>query len=215
MRGIIYTRTLALLGVITCSNYLASLPCFMPTKLLSHTLRNTQHVSEMRYTALYSTTFIWFMKSSWHTWMQDPRELSVTLDAVVRWRILFYTLFSWNYPDNKIHGADMGPTWVISAPDWPHEPCWQCTWVLKIRLQNQNGQVWLLLLIYCCNSWLIYWYSECNMTSEILYFSPRNASLWLLIFAGLELDNIVRPVWPLGRVWNEEGRYHSIWYTYN
>ena len=24
------------------------------------------------------------------------------------------------YPDNKIHGANMGPTWVLSAPDGPH-----------------------------------------------------------------------------------------------
>ena len=26
----------------------------------------------------------------------------------------------WNYPDNKVHGANMGPTWVLSAPDGPH-----------------------------------------------------------------------------------------------
>ena len=26
-------------------------------------------------------------------------------------------------PDSKIHGANMGPTWVLSAPDGPHEPC--------------------------------------------------------------------------------------------
>ena len=25
-----------------------------------------------------------------------------------------------NYPDNKVHGANMGPTWVLSAPDGPH-----------------------------------------------------------------------------------------------
>ena len=25
-----------------------------------------------------------------------------------------------NNPDNKIHGANMGPTWVLSAPDGPH-----------------------------------------------------------------------------------------------
>ena len=23
-------------------------------------------------------------------------------------------------PDNKVHGATMGPTWVLSAPDGPH-----------------------------------------------------------------------------------------------
>ena len=24
------------------------------------------------------------------------------------------------YPDRKVHGANMGPTWVLSAPDGPH-----------------------------------------------------------------------------------------------
>ena len=32
-------------------------------------------------------------------------------------------------PDSKVHGVNMGPTWVLSAPDgspcWPHEPCYQ------------------------------------------------------------------------------------------
>ena len=26
-----------------------------------------------------------------------------------------------NTPDNKVHGANMGPTWVLSAPDGPHD----------------------------------------------------------------------------------------------
>ena len=25
-----------------------------------------------------------------------------------------------NYPDSKVHGANMGPTWVLSASDGPH-----------------------------------------------------------------------------------------------
>ena len=25
-----------------------------------------------------------------------------------------------NYPDSKVHGANMGLTWVLSAPDGPH-----------------------------------------------------------------------------------------------
>ena len=24
------------------------------------------------------------------------------------------------YPDSKVHGANMGPTWVLSAPDGPY-----------------------------------------------------------------------------------------------
>ena len=26
-----------------------------------------------------------------------------------------------NFPDSKVHGANMGPTWVLSAPDGPHD----------------------------------------------------------------------------------------------
>ena len=36
-------------------------------------------------------------------------------------------------PDTKVHGANMGPTWVLLAPDgphgWPHEPCHQGVYV--------------------------------------------------------------------------------------
>ena len=28
-------------------------------------------------------------------------------------------------PDSKIHGANMGPTWDLSVPYGPHEPCYQ------------------------------------------------------------------------------------------
>ena len=30
------------------------------------------------------------------------------------------TVYECNYPDNKVHGAIMGLTWVLSAPDGPH-----------------------------------------------------------------------------------------------
>ena len=28
--------------------------------------------------------------------------------------------FEVSVPDSKVHGANMGPTWVLSAPDGPH-----------------------------------------------------------------------------------------------
>ena len=39
-------------------------------------------------------------------------------------------------PDSKVHGANMGPTWVLSAPDGPHEPCYQGCWS---RFMNPCG----------------------------------------------------------------------------
>ena len=29
-----------------------------------------------------------------------------------------------NYPDSKVHGAYMGPTWGQQDPDGPHDPCY-------------------------------------------------------------------------------------------
>ena len=29
-----------------------------------------------------------------------------------------------SHPDSKVHGANMGPTWVLSAPDGPHLAPW-------------------------------------------------------------------------------------------
>ena len=34
-------------------------------------------------------------------------------------------LFQWDIPDSKVYGANVGTTWVLSAPDGPHEPCYQ------------------------------------------------------------------------------------------
>ena len=40
------------------------------------------------------------------------------------------------YPDSKVHGANMGPTWVLSAPDRPHI----CPMNIAIRVINQSKQ---------------------------------------------------------------------------
>ena len=67
-------------------------------------------------------------------------DILMTLaDQVRKRRLMMYQYFKdydrvseerWRYfiqahPDSKVHGANMGPTWVLSAPDRPHEPCYQ------------------------------------------------------------------------------------------
>ena len=52
-----------------------------------------------------------------------------------------------NYPDSKVHGANMGPTWVLSAPDGPHvDPMICAIWVvLTIHLLIDTWQTeWFL-----------------------------------------------------------------------
>ena len=34
-------------------------------------------------------------------------------------------VFKESFPDSYVHGANMGLTWVLSAPCWPHEFCYQ------------------------------------------------------------------------------------------
>ena len=57
--------------------------------------------------------------------------ISLTLAINVRYSISCYNelqvyskstaFFRQVSPDTKVHGADMGPTWVLSAPDGPHD----------------------------------------------------------------------------------------------
>ena len=41
------------------------------------------------------------------------------MQCSVQYCIRFFVLFIYA-ADNKVHGANMGPTWVLSAPDGPH-----------------------------------------------------------------------------------------------
>ena len=52
------------------------------------------------------------------------------------------------FPDSKVHGANMGPTWVLSAPCCPHEHCYQGLFAILdsehtkevIKVNNDNIQ---------------------------------------------------------------------------
>ena len=34
---------------------------------------------------------------------------------------MYVVVHKFEDPDSKVHGANMGPTWVLSAPDEPHD----------------------------------------------------------------------------------------------
>ena len=46
--------------------------------------------------------------------------LNIQVSDIENMAIIAVILFSWPYPDSKVHGANMGPTWVLLAPDGPH-----------------------------------------------------------------------------------------------
>ena len=49
----------------------------------------------------------------WWPW-QIHHYIYAHQHKLLPWACLF------NYPDSKVHGANMGSTWVLSAPDGPH-----------------------------------------------------------------------------------------------
>ena len=52
----------------------------------------------------------------------NPRHNVVCLPFACTLFVLFFPHVCQLYdnPDSKVHGANMGPTWVLSAPDGPH-----------------------------------------------------------------------------------------------
>ena len=54
-----------------------------------------------------------------------------------------------NDPDSKPHGANMGPTWVLSAPDGPHVARWTLLWGISMLhwtfLLDIYSVVWIVL----------------------------------------------------------------------
>ena len=44
----------------------------------------------------------------------------VNATATVQWLKIIHNWSRKHNPDSKVHGTNMGPTWVLSAPDGPH-----------------------------------------------------------------------------------------------
>ena len=88
-------------------------------------------------------------------------------------QILWYS--KCNIPDSNGHGANMGPTWVLSAPGGPHAAPWTLL----------SG---ILCLVFCrvvfyCDSFLIssgltYLYQRCNRkVSQSVKIRTKSASI--------------------------------------
>ena len=61
-----------------------------------------------------------------------------------------YRSFILSNSDSKVHGANMGPTWVLSAPDGPH--------VGHMNFAIRDT----MFTKYCLSQWIsdIYWYND-------------------------------------------------------
>ena len=52
------------------------------------------------------------------------------------------------YPDSKVHGANMGPTWVLSAPDGP--PVGPLSFAIRVVMVGIMMTLSVLQLRYTC-----------------------------------------------------------------
>ena len=66
----------------------------------------------------WSAKLIFFCKSEWSVNTSILVIESFVSELVAQY--IHHGLPGSQYPDNKVHGANMGPTWVLSAPDGPH-----------------------------------------------------------------------------------------------
>ena len=64
---------------------------------------------------------------SWHCWLNplaEQTELTLIYSSPLGWPHVFprpnIQLFTKHIPDSKVHGANMGPTWVLSVPGEHH-----------------------------------------------------------------------------------------------
>ena len=105
-------------------------------------------------------------------------KLSSTINHRMGNSVIFHPV-----PDSKVHGANMGPTWVLSAPDEPHVgPMNLAIWG---SLQNS---LWLhdhCFMIIKCRYHL--WHSEWTQQNKPMWTSD---AIWRHIF-GSSLAQVI------------------------
>ena len=103
---------------------------------------------------------ITYLKPNWNL---DIRSLLSNSDFIQHWILRII-------PDSKVHGANIGPTWVLSARDGPHVGpvnlaigdvfLWQCIFLSEKQFLYDYQQIYLMLreswTSHCSSSYL--WY---------------------------------------------------------
>ena len=112
-----------------------------------------------------------------HGWIITSHCLDVIIDLCLnfRWSVSVKWTYNWIIsdvmpysPDSKVHGANMGPTWVLSAPDGPHvglmnlairikcnhqwSPVKPLTWPVRMRYRVSLNEL-KLWFISCFSHW--------------------------------------------------------------
>ena len=95
-------------------------------------------------------------------------------------------------PDSKVHGANMRPTWVLSAPDGPH------VGPMNLAIRDDSAlrlfyvlQTIIYLFTYqlCRRAWQTCWCVR--RVSEVRWWGPRLLSVGQVCVRGW--DTVIRP----------------------
>ena len=107
------------------------------------------------------------------------------------------TVYRQGGPDSKVHGANMGPTWVLSAPDGPHvgpmnlavRGPFQRPPLPRYPPAHWKCRIFPLKSWYCYCEYVLYSISheEDYSTSRQTYAATREADQTVLIFIQFQL----------------------------
>ena len=138
------------------------------------------------------------------------------------------------FPDSKVHGANMGPTWVLSAPDGPHvgpqEPCYNALslllvlteWIYYVGRRNprlQQGRISITCnIVIVKNDWPCKYISDLGQQKLcwwlVTWWHPAitwtNVALSSKVLCGISLGTSVHKI-PMNLI---RGMCSTIIYIY-
>ena len=102
-----------------------------------------------------------------------------------------YILIPHKLPDNKVHGANMVPTWVLSAPCWPHEPCYQGCFFLEYSDQTSSVASPVIPSLLTSPGLLVTTSMLCNTDRVMSHFNVHFVSLRFFILPNPDKGNYI------------------------
>ena len=120
-------------------------------------------------------------------------------------------------PDSKVHGDNMGPTWVLLAPDGPHKPCYQGTYVYdrnnyigknNIVILNQSMHIPILCLQLTRNLYSEIW-GQLSKACFLTFVNPisrinsalKTTSRWICLFFQGKINSVNKVINKSNEKW--------------
>ena len=86
------------------------------------------------------------------------------------------------YPDSKVHGANIGPTWVLPAPDGPHMG------PMNLAMRDTIGYVRLVYMSWWWACWSVAHDKSCRIIRRKAVFSGHHLQCRTFIYKFVYID---------------------------